>query len=221
MSKPLYIVIGGRKQTGKNTVASYLKELFESNGKAVTITSFAEPLKRFCNDIFGIPLEDMETEIGKKKTTHLKWEDLNWYCLNEDGYVNKTGPMTVREILQYFGSNICRNRFYYNIWAEAPFKKEFWTEKYSHKKGNIQHYPADVVIIADCRFKNELKIAQDNKAILFKIIRNTGFKDDHISEKDLDDVDDSNWGYIIDNNRTLFSLKCKINEIYKGIRLED
>jgi len=192
MNKPLYIVLAGRKQHGKDTVAVMLEKLIYKDrlAKDILITSFAAPLKRFCHEVFGFSWEDMATEEGKQKQSNIKWEDIQSPPMIQDGYMGRSGFMTIREVLQYFGSNICRNRFLDRIWAQGPFS---------------QKTDADVVIVTDCRFRNELAEARKNNAIVFRVWREpspTG-ADEHISEKDLDGVvwpiyeTILNWGSLV------------------------
>lgn len=198
MKKPVFIVISGKKQHGKSTAAEVIKNFFEGYGKKVVITAFAEPLKKFCSDVFGIPLEDMETEEGKQKFTTLKWSELQREAIVQDDYIYKQGFLTVRELLQYFGTNICRNRFYGQIWATAPFKKQ---------------WDADVVIVPDCRFGNELQAAKDNNAACIIRVQRTNYpsNDTHISETALDDVVWQNNELIL-NSSSLEDFKQRVRK---------
>ena len=202
MDKPLYIVIAGRKQHGKDTVADILKHKIQYDAPLkVKRTAFAEPLKEFCHQVFGFSHEDMATEEGKQKVSNIRWEEIQSAPMIQDGYMGRTGFMTIREVLQYFGSNICRNRFLDRIWAQGPFARET---------------NADVVIVTDCRFRNELEEARKNNAIIFHVHRTpspTG-KDEHISEKDLDGVEWRNFERIL-NDSTLENLKAKVDYMYE------
>lgn len=214
MTKPKFIVISGQKQTGKSTIGNFLyKNLcqhlykntrgfdYEYPTNYIIQTSFAEPLKQFCSNVFGINEEDMETEEGKQKLTHIKWSDLYRAALIQDDYDRKTGYMTVREVLQYLGSNILRNRFWNDIWASCPFNKS-WCQDY--------------VIITDARFKNEIDIARANNAIIIRVSRDSAPKDNHISEQALNNED---WSKDIQifNNGTLEDLKHSIDKLMPQI----
>lgn len=216
MNNPLYIVISGKKQHGKSTIAQFIyDELYRSGPKGwdreffkeyVVETAFAEPLKKFCGDVFGFSEEDMETEQGKQKKTFLRWEDIYRPAVIQDWLDDRTGPMTIREVLQYFGSNICRNRFYYDIWSAAPFNKK-WHQ--------------NVVIIPDCRFHNELDMARKNNAIIIRVNRPNMPIDNHISETNLDD---EKWNdeILLSNSKDLDYLLLQVQEdimplIYKRL----
>lgn len=220
MNKPHFVVISGRKQVGKSTTAKIIKDVLNKEGIPTVETSFAEPLKRFANDVFGIPLSDMETEEGKQKPSPLLWSDLYRPALVQDDYDRKTGYMTNREVLQYLGSNILRNRFYNDIWASAPFKREY-NELIGMNCSGGHYYDTlcsedvcggglrtpEVVIISDCRFKNELKYAEENNATTIRIERNSIAQDNHISERDLDDINTTRWTSILVNQGTLEELE--------------
>lgn len=92
------------------------------------------------------------------------------------------GPMTAREFLQFFGTEICR-KIYSNIWTNRAIK-------------NIQEEQSLLAVIDDCRFKNE---ADAVKAAGGKVIRLTRSisEDSHDSENDLNDY--SEFDKIIDN----------------------
>lgn len=189
-----FIILSGKKQHGKNYFSEVLKDLLLQNDFSVVDTSFAEPIKRFCQDVFGFSSEDMNTEEGKKKQTHLSWSDIhhdiakiNNKCAYYYGCVAHKTPhpsdnnwiykplhtkMTIRELLQVIGTDVFRNGFYSDIWAEAPFRKQ-WKE--------------DFVIITDCRFPNEVRHGVANNAIFIRVHNTTLDNiDNHQSETALD-----------------------------------
>lgn len=46
------IGIGGKKRTGKSTLAEYITRAFAMKGKQVEEVSFAEPIKRMLQEVF-------------------------------------------------------------------------------------------------------------------------------------------------------------------------
>jgi len=189
MSKrPVFVVISGKKQHGKNFFANKVKDLLRQHGISYTETAFARPIKIFCHEVFGIDMDDMETESGKQKKTHLKWGDLQNagdYAPQEkwDDYI------TLRELLQIIGTELFREQFYGPIWAEAPFLKK---HTYRAFLGEYEHaLPAQVVFITDCRFPNEVAEAKKHDAIMVRVIREDPpvETDNHASETALDDYE--------------------------------
>ena len=202
--KPIFLLISGKKGHGKNFFAQHLQTYIEKYfGNKITVeqTSFAKPIKEFCHNVFGFSFQDMETEDGKEKLSHIKWSDINKdICLEnnkstmrligqctENGEECSTGCkkglydyfpsdkyMTIREILQIVGTDVWRKRFYEPIWCQAAF---------------LRRYQSDIVIITDCRFKGELLEGLKHKSINIRVHRPKAKQnlDQHQSEIDLDE----------------------------------
>lgn len=130
------------------------------------------------------------------KNTEFNYSDL---------YENKTEQ--VRILLQQEGTENGRNKFGQNIWTNYHSK---WMDIYLNR--GINNF-----ITCDVRFKNELEYIKKKKGIIIKVIsprRNHDrikkesiddiYKYDiikkHNSECDLDDVEDSMFDYIINND---------------------
>jgi hypothetical protein len=79
--------------------------------------------------------------------------------------------MTAREVMQIFGSNVCR-RMSPNCWANATLQKI------------IKEQP-DYAFITDARFPNELDIFLPYNPIVIRLSRNL-FNSQHVSEVALD-----------------------------------
>ena len=209
-----FIILAGRKQTGKDTSAHLISEIlarqwqytypleFANGRRQIHIVHFADALKDACAMIFGIDRQDMVTEEGKKKLTDVKWP-----LLTHDGYVpfGNHSPytpeppagsfMTVREILQFVGTDLFRTQIDPDIWVKSVFRRKYG--------------PDDVVIVADARFPNECLHSKAN-GLLVKLERDTGelSKDMHVSETALDDYND--YDAIIVNNHDLVVLEQKL-----------
>jgi hypothetical protein len=99
----------------------------------------------------------------------------------------KRGPMTVREVLQYWGSEVFR-RQYENVWADACIRAIF-------RSG------VELAVITDCRFPNEVSAAQSAGGKVVRLTRVMFPEDTHISETALDKKN-YDWSYfdaVIDN----------------------
>lgn len=102
----------------------------------------------------------------------------------------KTGPMTGREIMQLFGTDLVRKTFG-NVWAEATIRRI--------KK--CDYMP--VGLITDNRFPNEIKTVLDEpNGFIIRLTRSPyGKEDEHPSEAALDDYD---WNrdrcFVLDNS---------------------
>ncbi len=200
-----FIVLSGKKQSGKTTAANHLKDKLK--GK-VHITSFASPIKDFCTNVIGLTEAQVYGSNAAKETeTHVLWDtmpdeiryryaegaaklrqELNTTTvLYSDKLEPRSGPMTAREVMQIFGTDVMRNFFDFDMWAKAPFKK-YANSKY------------DFVIIDDCRFPNEANMALANGAILIRLQRDVLGDDAHVSEKAMDDYPEDKYHKVIDNN---------------------
>jgi hypothetical protein len=129
-----FIGIAGRKRSGKDTVANYLKEqvrhlLKDELLPSAKVYRLADGIREFCVDYLGVPHDDMWMDDRKDKPTHLRWEDLPHYDrivrgISDDGdrefpmedpiflwnYVEERRPkgyLTVRQVLQQIGEMMC------------------------------------------------------------------------------------------------------------------
>jgi len=238
---PKFIVLSGKKQAGKTTVANFIKihlekqylkakereesircsDYNEKHGEflipslvgkptnLVGITSFAAPIKQFCLDVLGLDRRQIYgTEEQKNTHTNIKWDTMpdeirlkygRFLKENEIfgtaqeivgrwGFTSPKAPMsgymTAREVMQIFGTDIMRTFFDYDIWAKAPFKKNWGSTEF--------------IIIDDCRFPNEANNALEHKALLIRLLRNP-LQDTHASEIAMDDYDATKYDYVIHN----------------------
>lgn len=172
--------------------------------------SYAEPLKEFGQYVLGLSEESVwGTNEQKNQPTHLKWEDMPTVISNDTWeimqhkfsykqepedilnniLVGKTGYMTGREVMEYFGSQICR-KMYSNIWADALIRR-------------IQLVQPQIATVCDIRFPNEVEAIKSVGGKVIRLTRTTdeAAKNTHISNTALDDnvYDWSNFDAVIDN----------------------
>lgn len=168
----------------------------------VKIYSFADKLKQFAVECLGLSeAQCYGTDDDKNSFTKLKWEDMPGVTSCTDNeidflnlYVHEAGPMTAREVLQYFGTGICR-KMYSNVWVDSCLRQI--------KKDNL-----DFALLADCRFKNEAKAVQEAGGKIIGFMRRPFPSDTHQSEIDLIDYP---FDAVIDN--TDLSLEDKNNKV--------
>ena len=162
-----------------------ISQLLESFGPC-KIYAFADALKEFAIDILGLEHHQVYgTNEEKNSHTHLQWENMpgivtkkvftqKSYFGYEDEIAgityHKPGPMTGREVLQYFGSDICR-KMYENVWFDACIRR-------------IRKDNPELALISDVRFPNEIKGVQDEGGIVFGLPRDiVNGQDTHSSEQ--------------------------------------
>lgn len=151
--------------------------------------SFAEPLKETCQYILGLSEESVwGTNEQKNQPTHLLWENMPTNVL-EKKLARKSGPMTGREVMEYYGTQIMR-KMYPNVWADALVRRiEMMQPKYA--------------TVCDVRFPNEVEAIHNagGKVIRLTLTTEEAAKNTHISNTALDqDVYDwNNFDAVIDN----------------------
>ena len=195
----MFLVIGlsGKAGHGKDSAAGFMREVFEKHGVKCYQVSFAYKLKQVVMDLFDLDHYHIDTQEGKSER------------------LERFGGITVREILQKFGTDVARN-IYSNIWVYHYIKilKELQVD---HSKYYKQ--PA-AVFTSDVRFKNEYNVLKDNtlsnsiETRLIKVIR-TNYDHgcgNHPSETDLDDIKMLDWDYYIEAE-DLKTLKAKMFDV--------
>lgn len=178
------------------------------------VYAFADPLKEFLINVFGIRREQLYGSDNEKNSeTHLRWEnmpgvitpqDLDYlefdgkviadYNLEELGLIkHEPGPMTAREVMQFFGTEVCR-KMYGNVWTD--------TMKRMIKAGGAQ-----LSLISDVRFDNEVHSIKEDNGIIIGLRRDM-YSSDHASEQINFDLCD----YVIDNQN--MSMEEMLRAVY-------
>jgi hypothetical protein len=176
------------------------------------VTSFAKPLKEVLSIILGVPVEKFEDRDFKENycvdfnTSKIyKCTDENVKLLSDknlskliesDSYhIIKTYTLTIRQCLQYFGTQICREFISDKIWINASLK------------GNN-------LIFSDLRFKKEFEELDYHKSFRVLIERPGCTPGNHASERQIMELKSEREfeGYI-DNNGTLKDLFYKVKKL--------
>ena len=76
--KPTIYLIGGKAKHGKDTFSSFLKEVYESNGKEVIVTQLSKYIKYYAREMTGWNLteEDKPRELLQQLGTNVIREEL-------------------------------------------------------------------------------------------------------------------------------------------------
>ncbi len=170
--------------------------------------SFADPLKEMAVGLFGLKNEQVygSTEHKKQVVPHLKWENMPgvitcsefWNSLCPDGEPDglmhhAAGPMTVREFLQFFGTDVCR-RMHPSIWVDRCIN-------------DIKNEQPMLAVIDDCRFPNEIEAIQEIGGKVIGLNRSTEGVDLHSSEQEMKNSWDS-LDRVIDNQDMTIHETC-------------
>jgi hypothetical protein len=125
--------------------------------------------------LFGLTREQCYgTDEEKNSLTDILWDDMP-IVLTEgkfqtfDGSKPNSGPMTAREFMQTFGTNICRK-----------IKNDIWVSLCINQ---IKDQNPNLALIGDCRFKNEIDIVHEAGGKVIYFTRNSETSDGHDSEK--------------------------------------
>lgn len=176
------------------------KFLIEEVYPFVKLYSFADELKTFCINVLGLTHNQCYgLDADKNSLTNIRWED----CAGS----NKQGIMTAREVLQYFGTNMCR-KMVPNCWAEATMKK-------------IARENSMCAIITDCRFPDEVESVQNAGGTVIRLVRDI-YNDQHESEValDIENYDWTKFDFIFDNSNLGIVNSClEFQHILKEIGL--
>jgi len=161
--------------------------------------AYADTLKAIAVNVFGIPYEFANgTEEDKKNFTHIKWQDmcalLPPRVVNHKKRAEKYDKkMTVREFLQFFGTNVCRKLFP-ECWLYSCFNRILSDEP-------------EIAVITDGRFENEIKGAKKyrSKDVDVKIVKleRSPYIDSHESETGLEKMHNNNFDLIIPKDVTI------------------
>lgn len=190
--------------------------------------SFAGPFKRVLVEVFGLSDEQVYgTDEQKNTLTKFKWEDMPIPAprtlnngkmgeratgkvtlvlpihLDENGNP-RTGFMTAREFMQYFGSEIGRE-IYEDVWIDALER-------------DIVKSLSGIAIIDDCRFPNEVTKIKKMGGHVIRLTRDPYNNSDvHNSETELnpDVFDWGNFDKVIDNEN--MSIEQLTEEVYKTL----
>jgi len=159
-------------------------EVFDDSG--VKIYSFANCLKDFCIDVFGLTYEQCYgNEEQKQSLTNLIWRNVpNERCITIE---NRRRAMSARELLQCFGTEICR-KMDNDCWVNATINK-------------INKEKPKLAIISDARFKNEIEGINTIGGKTIRLLRDVCEKDSHESEKALDDFPLDKYTLVINNQK--------------------
>lgn len=166
--------ITGKKGSGKDSFA----KLVQDYNPNFTILRFADDLKWMTHKIFNFPLAYMESQEEKARKLKTPIE-MDLYLPEMIQYTglplqkNNIIAYTLREILQYFGTEYVR-----------AVCDGYWVNRVLDKIKRIKNK----VLIPDCRFENEVSALKSIGGKIIKINRidSLNDSDSHKSEQEID-----------------------------------
>jgi len=156
------ILVNGKKRSGKDFFAAYLRDEIDRQGKKAIIRSFADPMKQIVSTTFGISVQDLEIYKNNPR-------DFKVFLSHHDLEFAETN---FRKVLQLFGTEGMKPYFGDDVWVKLL-------------KDSVKDADVDYVIVPDFRFKIEaissLTVRVRNKKIEEQCT------DTHASENELND----------------------------------
>lgn len=187
----------------------YSKHLYDLFG--IKLYSFADPLKEFLHNTMNLDLSLMYGSDSDKNTkTHISWESMSpsirvKYGKNKKNtkeFTPASGAMTIREVLQVFGTDVCREMDN-SCWARATYNA-------------IDKSDCPISIVCDARFPNEISMGTERGAKVVRFLRKIEDSSTHIAESALDNFPLGNYSLVIDNSD--LTLEEKNNIIIDNFR---
>lgn len=142
MNLPNVIGLAGQAGAGKDTAAAWFIE------RGYAKSSFSEPMKRMLNQAFGWSMSDWENRQWKENCRFAAW----------DSEVGVPVNVTPRFLAQWLGTDVVRNNFGQNAWVDL------WKQRW-HDQGQPR------VVVADCRFDNEVEAIHKVGGIVIRLTR--------------------------------------------------
>ena len=154
--------------------------------------SFADPLKEILIGLFEVlPEQVYGTNDQKNTPTKVSWEDMPGVTKSYLKKVDKSGLMTARELMQYFGTEVMR-KIYEPVWTNSCLNR-------------IKQDGSPIAVISDCRFSNEFEAVKKAGGLLVKLSRSP-YESDHSSEVDVSTYD--GFDIVIENSDMTIDESC-------------
>jgi hypothetical protein len=155
--------------------------------------AFATTLKEIAIGLFNIDRELLYgTDEQKNTLLEYKWENMPTKIKGKSGF------MTVREFIQYLGTEIFR-KIYPDVWTNKAI-------------ADILSEEPHFAVVTDVRFENEIKAIQDAGGKVIRLTRSIESEDSHTSELELDNYD--GFDAVIDTKNLNIQESCvKLLEI--------
>lgn len=204
------VSILGKKGNGKDYVSSLLIDKLKTRySTKIQVLAFADKLKEVLSIITGVPLDLFYVQSFKEsyminmKTFDVEEIDNRCQHISKDQQISENVDfwISIRELLQYFGTDVMQNTFGKNVWINSVIKN------LNESKFNI---------ITDVRFLTEYNALKDKGAFTIRVeneyVENT---DTHASETEADQITadfviKNNWMHGTDNSN---DLNIQLNEL--------
>lgn len=190
------IAICGKAKSGKNTVAKMIrKELSKYEHISYDYIAFADPVKSIARIMFPKLPEKYLTGSSEHRSSIIP------------GAFKNGMPLTVRQLLIDIGTGLGRE-----------YNSDIWLEVFDAKLSHLESKRKNTIILTDCRFINEHIHIKTKGFFSIKILRESSSNINHISETEQDGIPESEFDYIINNNKSLKDLESEVSFLVKKLR---
>ena len=181
------IGLAGKKRTGKNLAAEYIKDILHKKDPHLLTGAigFADGVKYVAAEALNVDRMTFFDDKNKEK----------FFRIGAD--IELTG----RQILQRVGTEMFRDELCWDFWIYRLMKV-------------IKGQPDFFFIITDVRFINEVRAIKDAGGVVIRLNRETGLDDSHPTETSLDGLE---FEYDIFNNGSKEVLKAALEDIIKEL----
>lgn len=198
------IGISGKKQHGKNTVASIIEYLCNKNQFSCfssyleskklpknkwDFKSYGHKLKQIASILTGEPVSNYDDEAFKRSKLSSDWDDSH-------------GIDTHRDLLQVLGTDAMRDVIHPRIWINALF-----VDYVPNPDEELPNW-----LITDVRFLDEVEAIKSRKGVMIRVVnKNIPSTDTHRSETELDNY--KGFDYEVNNSGSIQDLVDQVRLI--------
>ena len=220
------IAVSGVKSSGKDSVSSMIqfclsvpkflrkywiyKHFRKFTHKKYKRVAFADPLKGMLATLLNIPVEIFNNRNFKEfcviniPTLSLSDDSINKLSDSKfNKLVKNLDPsllesnLTIRQLMQYFGTPVMQTYFGRNIWINSTIKNA-----------------SDNTIITDLRFKAEYEAVKSIGGIVIYVNRPHYLFGQHASEREMEELlKDGKYDFIIENDGSIQDLFNSVKKI--------
>ena len=213
----MIVGVTGPMGAGKSTVVQMMLERVPGARQL----AFAEPLKKFCSEVYDWPLEKLEDFEFKATPDHrhvrldrVECENLG-FERHTDGYLRSVVELSEAELLDYKTSgevHLTPRHAMQALGTEWGREccKSTWVDLLLRRARDLEAAGCPLVVVSDCRFPEEKAAIEKLVGQVVKVTRPGGTVSTHASEHALDGV---LFQWELANDGSLEALREKVNQL--------